>query len=163
MKGTFNEEDFLKDTEKYLTDIRVPDVTRKWVFYFLSEYKEIMPEDENIDLVFITDQINGEGRRLLINLWFFSENYMMEMKDFQLKGSDKMDMNKLSKQVIYMEITKNYPFNATDEPLLGDMGPRLHVYFKLNSDIGGELDATGENCKYLSTIVKERVAKNFYG
>lgn len=165
MEDTFKEEkeeDFVKDTKKYLTDINVPEVTKERVFYFLREYKEIMPEDENIDSIFITDQIDVEGKRLLQNLWFFSKTYIMEIKDFQSKNLDKMDLNKLDNQVIYVEITKNYSFNPTEVSSEVLSNPKAHVYFKLNSDIGGELDATGENCKYLSKIIKERLTKNFY-
>jgi|GEM_PF-1435466 len=152
---TIKKNDLMADIKKYLHKIGNPPLAFQRVKYYLNQYKNFT--DQDVERIFISDFVNGDENHALRNLWFFSDTYMMEMKDFLVKQENKMDFNKFKNKITYLEITKNYDFDKEDD------NSWLYVYFKLTStiDVAGELRATGKNCGFLSNIIREIIIPNF--
>jgi hypothetical protein len=134
----------------YLESIGITNTLRDRIEAVHEFYQEICPDD--ITGIFITDYIK-KGEREYDCLWFFSEKYCMEAKQFILK--DDFDITPLHKHVYYWRIQKqDYDFKEATE------ASRLHLVFHLDTGITGELKASGENCDYLRDITLEYVAPN---
>lgn len=87
------------------------------------------------------------------NLWFFTENYAMEAKQFPLQ--DNFDMLVFYKRITYWNIQKqDYDFKkATDKS-------RLYLHFKVDTLTEGSLKASKENCDYLKEIFLKYILPN---
>ena len=135
----------------YLESIGITNTLRKRIETIYEFYREICPDE--ITGIFITDYIKGDGEREYQNLWFFSEKYCMEAKQFIT--ADNFDMTLIQKHVLYWTVQKkDYDFKkATEES-------RLYLRLDLDTGISGELKASGENCDYLRDIFLEYVAPN---
>jgi len=159
-EGAIEKSELPDNCRKYLDKINIAGPLQQQVQYFFNEYKTILKAvtnnvTEEVNKIFVTETENKEARRMLENLWFFSPNYVMEIKDFQNKGIENIDINELTGEVVYLQVKKNYSFfeDITESS-------NLYVYFRLSSYMDGELRASGENCRYLSEIMRDCFAKN---
>jgi hypothetical protein len=135
----------------YLKAIGMTDVLTGRVKTIYDFYRGVCPEE--ITDIFATDVFKEDGGREYENLWFFSQNYMMEAKRFI--SQDDFDMTPARKHINYWSVNKqDYDFQkATDKS-------RLYIKITFDAVVVGELKASKNNCDYLREIFKKHVLSN---
>jgi len=140
-----------KEFTKYLKEIGMSNTLCKRVEEIYEFYKEVCPEE--ITGIFVTDYIQLRVSREYENLWFFSSNYCMEAKDFQIE--DDFDMETIQNRVNHWEIKKeNYDFKKA----IGKS--RIHLEVGLDVTRGCEFKASKENCDHLKKIFLKYIVPN---
>ena len=136
---------------KYLESIGITKTLHKRIETIYEFYQEIGKDE--ITSIFITDNMNEDGSREYENLWFFSEKYCMEAKQFITK--DDFDIAPIKKRIYYCNIRKqNYDFKKATEK------SRIYLIFRFDTGMGGEFKAAKENCDYLRKIIHKYVVPN---
>jgi hypothetical protein len=133
-----------KDFSNYLNDIEITETNLQERIYniFIFYANDLCPED--IKDIFVTDYISEELREYE-NLWFFSENFAMEAKNFI--SEDDFDITYFSK-INGLEIKKkNYNFKNSN------ISSRLNLFCDTESEIY-QMKASKNNCDYLKKIIK---------
>lgn len=136
---------------RYLRSINIPVPLGENIQKAYEFYKETCPDE--ITGIFVTDYMKKDGTREYENLWFFSEKYCMEAKQFIIKQD--FDITPIQKHVYRWSIKKrDYDFKeATDNS-------RLTLHFFLGNNIIGDLKASKENCDYLRNIFIKYIKPN---
>lgn len=144
-------EKFKLNMGAYLEDIEMPMTFREKVFSIYEFYHKICPEE--ITDVFVSEYLNEDGTRQYENLWFFSENYCMEAKQFITK--DDFDLIPTKGRLGYFQIQKEeYNFQkATKES-------KLFLFVSLEVGVTCSLKASKENCDYLKKISLKHLMPN---
>ena len=136
---------------KYTESIGITKALRERIEAIYQFYRKICPDE--ITSIFVTDYMKDDGSREYENLWFFSAKYYMEAKLFIAK--DDFDITPIQKRINYLTIQKqDYDFEKATEK------SRLHLTFRLDTEIIGELKAAKENCDHLKDIILKYVAPN---
>jgi hypothetical protein len=100
---------------------------------------------EDITDIFVSEFIKQDGDREYQSLWFFSQGYAMEAKEFS--GKDAFDMARIDPLVIYWIVEKqDYDFQAASDK------SRLHIRVTLQSMQGCDFKASKNNCDYLKGL-----------
>ena len=143
-----------EEFKKYLKDVDIIGDIRERVERIYDFYREICPDE--ITGIFITDYIKEDGERVYENLWFFSEKYCMEAKQFITK--EDFDITPIQNRICRWAIQKkDYDFKKATEK------SRLLLKFYFGVELGvliGELKASKENCDYLKDIILKYVVPN---
>lgn len=140
-----------KEFIEYLESISITKVLRERVETIYKFYQDICRDE--ITGIFITDYIKKDGSREYENLWFFSEKYCMEAKQFITK--DDFDITPIKKRVFYWTIQKqDYDFKKATKK------SRLYLKLSLDPGIGGDFKAAKENCDHLKEIILKYVVLN---
>lgn len=115
-------------------------VERAYKFY--NEYIKIEIKD-----IFITDHIDSEGKRNYENLWFFSDKYMMEAKNFLKK--DDFDC--------YPIKVRSWTIKFNDYLPNDDFTDKSRLQFVSHMEYAGvvEIKASKENCELFMSIFKK--------
>ncbi|AAM05291.1 hypothetical protein [Methanosarcina acetivorans] len=113
--------------------------------------ENICPEE--IKGIFVSEYTEENGNRMYENLWFFSERYCMESKNFtQRDNIDITPYNKIIKRLFIEK--KDYEFTEANAQ------SRAILHFVLHMGIDGTIKASGENCDHLLNIVKSYFIPN---
>jgi len=140
-----------EEFKKYLKDVDIIGAIGEKVERIYDFYREICPGE--ITGIFITDYIKEDGERVYEHLWFFSEKYCMEAKQFIT--TDDFDISPIKNRIIYWVLKKqNYDFKKATEK------SRLHLQFNIDTGVNGELKASKGNCDYLRNIILKYVKSN---
>ena len=140
-----------EEFKKYLEDVDIIGAIGEKVERIYDFYREICPDE--ITGIFITDYIKEDGERVYEHLWFFSEKYCMEAKQFIT--TDDFDITPIKNRIIHWELKKqDYDFKKATEK------SRLHLEFEMDTTIEGELKASKGNCDYLRDIILEYIKSN---
>ena len=143
-----------KEFIKYLESIGITKAIRERIETIYEYYKEMCSDE--ITGIFITEYIKEDGSREYENLWFFSDKYCMEAKQFIT--TDNFDITSIKKQISYWAIKKqDYDFKKATEK------SRLSLSVAFNADITGTFKAAKENCDYLKEIIFEYIKINMKG
>lgn len=132
-----------KEFEEYLKSIGIATETLlKRVETIYQFYSNICPEE--IKDIFVTDYIKNDGTREYESLWFFSDNYCMEAKEFAT--ADNFDIM-LVKNIIRWEVKKQeYDFKkAIDKS-------RIFLHVNISIALSADFKASKENCDFLREI-----------
>src|SRR3972149_10515541 len=106
-------------------------------------YKGVCKDD--ITDIMITEYLKEDGSREYESLWFFSEKYCMEAKQFIT--SDNFDMVAMKNRINYWKVQKqDYDFGKATER------SRLTIYVSLGTLSSLDLKASKENCSQLKNI-----------
>jgi len=107
---------------------------------------------EEINDIFVTEYTKPDGSREYQNLWFFSNRYLMEAKNFVT--IDNFDMGSSAKRIVRWEIQKNnYDFNTVN--------PNSQMSLMVNyGDFTCAFKASRNNCPYLQAIFKKYFQAN---
>jgi len=136
---------------KYLESIGITKALCERIETIYKFYQERCPDE--ITGIFITDYMKEDGSREYENLWFFSEKFVMEAKQFITK--DDFDLTPIKKRVFYWKMQKqDYDLKKATEK------SRLYLEFSLDTGIRGVFKAAKENCDYLREIILKYVAPN---
>jgi len=140
-----------EEFKKYLKDVDIIGAIGEKVERIYDFYREICPDE--ITGIFITDYIKEDGERVYEHLWFFSEKYCMEAKQFI--ATDDFDITPIKNRITYWELKKqDYDFKKATEK------SRVYLEFKMNTRVAGELKASKENCDYLRDIILGYIKSN---
>jgi hypothetical protein len=140
-----------EEFKKYLKDVDIIGDIRGRVERIYDFYREICPDE--ITGIFITDYIKEDGERVYEHLWFFSEKYCMEAKQFIT--TDDFDFTPIKNRITYWVLKKqDYDFKKATEK------SRQNLKFRTDTEITGELKASKENCDYLRDIIREYIKSN---
>lgn len=135
----------------YLKSIGITEALHKRIETSYEFYREICPDE--VTGIFVTDYIKEDGAREYENLWFFSEKYCMEAKQFITK--DDFDITPIRSRIYYWTIQKqDYDFKKATEK------SRLHLRFDLDTVISCEFKASKENCDYLRDLIRKYIVPN---
>ena len=140
-----------KEFIKYLESMGITKALRERIETIYECCKELCSNE--ITNIFITDYIKEDGLREYENLWFFSEKYCMEAKQF--RTIDDFDIIPIKKRVTYWNIQKqDYNFKKATE--------KSRLFLRVNFEFGmsGVFKAAKENCDYLKKIILKYVMKN---
>jgi len=136
----------------YLESIDVTKPIRDKVEKIYEFYLKICPEE--INDVFISDYIKEDGTREFDNMWFFSNSYTMEAKQF-LSKADDFDMTPIKGRIHYLNIQKrDYDFKIATHI------SRLYLRFGLDTGISGDLKASRKNCDFLRDTFSKYILPN---
>lgn len=113
---------------------------------------------EDILDVFISDYTSEEtGRRNYESLWFFSERYVMEAKEFIDESKDDVDIAPIGRIINYLQIIKEeFDLSSATE------SSKLYVFFRTNEGITGRMKAEKKNCVKLIGILNGFIKPNIF-
>lgn len=114
-------------------------------------YNTLYPD--RIENIFVSEYIDGEGKRQYESLWIFTGNLAGEAKQFLTE--DSFDSTPLKNRVVWWEL-KRTDFDgekATDDS-------RMTIRVTFDTDIEGILKASGENCMQLQKIFNQHLFQN---
>ena len=135
----------------YLGNINATDTIIEKVKNVYKNCENICPE--KITEIFISEYTEENGMRVYENLWFFSDRYCMESKNFT--QNDNIDITPYYKIIKYLSIEKkDYEFDSANEQ------SRAIFRFVFNIGIDGTIKASGKNCDHLLSIVKSYFVPN---
>ena len=107
-----------------------------------------------IEDIFVTDLIDGEGKRIYLNLWFFAGSIWMEAKNF-LTVID-IDQAILEENIKYWRVQMaDYTFESANEK------SRLSIDVNTDQLIICQFKATKENCDSLKALFIKRIVTPF--
>lgn len=144
MKEHFNE---------YFTDISISDVMKGRIQEIYDELVALYSME--IDDVFLCDIATKNGDKDYVSLWFFSNNHIIECKDFI--SQDDFDITALRNNVLYFNIRKK-KYNTNQDPS-SDSSAAIDVLVN-SGRVSVGLMATGKNCAYLKDIAKKYLLPN---
>ncbi len=141
----------MKRFEKYLDSLAISSVIRKRIEEIFEFYQQVSPE--GITDVFITNHTKTDDSEHFDNLWFFSENYIMEAKQFITE--DDFDLMILKNRVLHSVIKKkNYNFKKADNE------SRMMLEVLFSGSLQAEFKASKRNCDYLREIFMKHIKPN---
>jgi hypothetical protein len=140
-----------KSFDEYLKSIGLADPLKNRVAIILEDYKQICAQP--INDIFISEFLKEDGTREYESLWLFSDDFMMEAKNFI--SADDFDIAPLSKLISYYKINKKeYRFEKpTDQS-------KLTIEFSTKHKIRGTLKASKTNCFDLWKIYLKYIKPN---
>ena len=106
---------------------------------------------EEIEQLFITDNIKKDNTREYESLWFFSKGFALEAHNFEIEHDIDIMATKVSR--VELELN-NYNLKEAEED------SRLRVHINFTEDIIGEFKAAKENCDVLRDIVFKHIMPN---
>jgi len=110
---------------------------------------EICPEE--IEQIFIADYIKEDNTRAYESIWFFSERYCLEVKNFETD----YNIDIVPIKVYWFEMSlKDYDFKKATQK------SRLQVSMIFDGQISGSLKAAKENCDVLRDILLKYIKPN---
>jgi len=133
-----------KEFSEYLASIGIKDLFYQRVEEVYAFYSSDFLDEDVLD-IFVTEYVDGEGRREYENLWFFTATSVMEAKQFLME--DKFDLMPIKDRVLRWEIAKrDYDFKEA----AAKSRMRLQVF--LDNDFVCDFKASQENCDFLRDI-----------
>jgi len=121
------------------------------IYNFSDKYLESKIED-----VFVSEYVNKEGGRVYENLWFFNSDFCFEAKQFNTQ--EDFDSCMIKNNIDYYSIKKS-DFDIISNSTTDNSRMNLEFRFK-NSAFGGDMKASKENCKQLSSVFKKYIKIN---
>lgn len=132
----------MKKFDKYLEKMGITTkVLSDRVQFLYDVASKICPEE--IEQLFIEDNIKKDNTRAYGSLWFFSKGFMLEAHNFEMEYN--IDIMPIKVIRVVLELN-NYNLKEAEER------SRLKVYINLPEDITGEWNAAKENCDVLRDI-----------
>lgn len=135
----------------YLNEINMTETLQNRVETMYDIFNEMC--DEDIDDIFVTNYVEDDGTMVYENLWFFSDKYIMEAKNFPTLCD--LDITPIKNHINYWNIKmQKYDYqNATPTS-------RFFLTFRLNTMTDADFKSAGMNCSYLKCIIKKYVIPN---
>jgi hypothetical protein len=140
---------------KYLSDLKIKsssDIERAREVFELGEF--MCPEA--LRGVFISNYRESDGKEQFKDMWFFSDNFIIESLNFIKIDIPKVEITSHSKSIFYISIeTQNYNFikEAKEDSL-------LHIRFMIIGRFEIDMGATGQNCNTLRSIFERFIKSN---
>jgi hypothetical protein len=142
--------------ERYLNEIAMPDPFKQRVEKLLTDFAPLYPQPPQ--QIFVTDLFDAENVRRYQNVWLFSQDFMLEMKNFI--ASEQIDFMRITNNIHYVEVVKvDFDLKAATQK------SRLTFYGTVGSTYGTStpnylLQAAANNCTHLLGILRDRFLPN---
>ena len=146
---------FWNKVNQYLSDLQiksVDDIKRAREVFELG--KTMCPEA--LTGVFISNYMKSDGKEQSKDIWFFSDNFVIEALNFIKIKNPKLEITTHAKNLYYITIeSQNYKFGQkTQEDSL------LRIAFLTVSRFECDFKATGQNCNNLCRIFEQFIKNN---
>lgn len=116
--------------------------------------KAMCPED--IVAIFISNYVESEGKEQYKDLWFISDNYILEVLNFARQETPRIEITIFTDNLMYFSIeTKTYHFGAEAQK-----DSTLNVKSITLGRFEFDFLATGQNCDSLYYIYKKYLMDN---
>jgi hypothetical protein len=136
---------------EYFKKIGLSDILQDRITVIYEYYQKIL--NNEISKIYVSEYLKEDGARMYEGLWFFSDKYTMEAKNFV--SEDDFDMTVIDKRIQYWNVKKkDYDFEKATEK------SRLSIYFTIDTGMSCDLKASKENCDYLKEIFFKYVVPN---
>ncbi|MFB2597089.1 hypothetical protein ACEXQE_04775 [Herbiconiux sp. P17] len=144
----------IEEIEHYLDDLEVSSVLRDRVQLFIDLISSISA-DSPLQGIFLANGEDENGRPSYTSLWLWSEKFIHECHDFQLK---------VSFDSILVAGTTYWKLESTNFQLgmPTTSSSRLAIYAKFPHGISGNMTATGTNCSYLEKFFRVRLMNVYH-
>ncbi len=141
--------------EKYLGSIGMrSDVDIQITKGIFSQANFLCPEE--LKDIFVSNYNQKDDKEEFKDIWFFSDNYLVEALNFNKTESPKLEMAILSKNIQSVEVeTKDFDLSEKAKD-----NSRLRIIFYTFSDWVCDQVAFGNNCENLINIYKKYVKPN---
>lgn len=94
---------------------------------------------EKISDIFVSEYVKDDKRREYENVWFLSENFVVEAKHFANRID--LDCAPIPQSLLYWQmVLREYDLKSTSEE------SRLNLNYKLGEEMGLTWKASGNNC-----------------
>jgi hypothetical protein len=135
----------------YLKSISLTEPFIKRITDIYEDYQTIFPL-EMLD-IFVSEYVKDDGNREYQGLWFFSDNYLEEAKEFLVKLN--IDICPYVHCINYI----NFEYQDFNLKKAVDKS-RLRIYFEFGNGKVGDMKASGVNCDYLIQIYRKFILPN---
>lgn len=138
---------------EYLKSIGITEILQKRIATIYEVFQKTCPDE--ISDIFVTDYIKDDASREYENLWFFSEKYLMEAKQFATR--DDFDIMPFKKKIVYWNtVSQDYDFKKATEK------SRLSMYIAVlpGREAYADFKAARENCDCLMERILKHVVPN---
>ncbi len=144
-----------RSIEDYLDFIgMVSDIDIQAVRILFDQGKVLCPEE--LKRIFISNYKETNGKDQFKDLWLFSDNYLVEVLNFNKKETLKLEITIFSKNIQSISIeTNNINFSQKAKK-----DSKLNIKFYTISDFTCDQVAYGRNCDVLISIYKKYVKPN---
>jgi len=141
--------------EEYLKSIGKPsDVDIQILKGILSQANILCPEE--LKDIFVANYDVKDGQEQFKDVWFFSDNYLVEVLNFNKKESPTLDLAIFSKNVQSISIeTKDFDLSKKAKD-----NSRLKITFYTFSEWSCDQVASGHNCDTLIKIYNKYIKPN---
>jgi len=141
--------------EEYLKSIGMPsDVDIQITKGIFSQADFLCPEE--LKDIFVSNYNLKDDKEQFKDVWFFSDNYLVEVLNFNKKESPTLELAILSKNIQTVSIeTKDFDLSKKAKD-----NSRLHITFYTYSDWVCDQVAFGHNCETLRNIYKKFIKPN---
>lgn len=146
--NSFSFKDYLKSIGM------VSDIDIQRVSELFSQGKVLCPE--GIKTIFVSNYKDSDGKDQFKDLWLFSDNYVIEVQNFNKKENPKLEMTIFSNNIQAISIEAN---NLDFSQKAKDVS-KLHLVFYMFSDFSCDQIASGVNCDTLMYIYNTYVKHN---
>lgn len=132
----------------YLNGLVVSSVIRNRVLEIEEYYAELL-SGRVAERIYVSETIDGEGQRILENLWFFFPEVWCEAHNFQVE--DNFDVTRVG--YVTSAVLERNEYKTG----MATTRSRLALRFKFGGGETGTLKASGENCNALADIMQEQI------
>ncbi|MCJ7425859.1 MAG: hypothetical protein MUO17_01770 [Dehalococcoidales bacterium] len=140
--------------KSYLDSVELSSVTVKDNIERIYRYASTLCPEKIVD-IFVSDFIKDDGSREYGSLWFFSQSYVMEARNFRNEIEYDIDVAKLHGWVAYYRAhIKDYDFNEAS------VKSRIMLEVFNVDTVSCEFKASGVNCDKLNSIIQTYIRKN---
>jgi len=142
------------EIDSYIDEIGGSPIIKEKVHRLYELVEAIKPEGEEIRCFFISNFMEGDIPKYL-NSWFFTDNFLLESKDFLLEGF-KLDI------IFYRYVINKFEFSIKNCNVLTEEyneSSRINLDGIIQNTLF-EMSATGVNCQHLWHVIKEYMAPN---
>ena len=141
--------------QRYLSSIGMEsDLDIELTKRILAQAEFLCPEE--LKDIFVSNYKQEDGKEQFKDVWLFSDNYVVEVLNFNKKESPELEMSIFDKNIQDVSIeTKDFDLSKKAK---GDS--RLHIKFYTFSDFVCDQIAFGSNCDTLKHIYKKYVKHN---
>ena len=140
---------------KYLHDLGIKstnDIKRAREVFELGKYMcpEVLRE------IFISNYRESDGKEQFKDIWFFSDNFIVEALNFIKIEIPKVEITTYTNNLYFISIeTQNYNFGQEAQK-----DSILHIMFLTMNRFECDIRATGQNCNTLRSIFKRFIKNN---
>lgn len=137
------------DVNAYFREITMTDAAIARANEIIDDILHIRSSE--VELVFVCDQIAGEGRRTQNSLWLFTRDYVSEAKNFMTAKTFDYVSTPICNHLVDVSITDFDWKNTTDNSSM------LVRTFFTDARTGMAFNAVRNNCFFLAELVKSRL------
>lgn len=141
----------LEKFSDYLGDLPLTNVIKNRI----GEVAELNNKIKNIDIldIFICELKNDEGERTYTSLWFFTDKYLIECKNFL--SANCFDRTPYTGLINYCSM-ESIEFNLDE----ASEKSSVKIYFTMQTDVSGNIIATEKNCVHALKIYQKYILAN---